>query len=75
MTAVAPAVHYGETNAGIVQQIGYRHYRGNGYRRYGHGYRNYGYRPYGYGYRPYGYYGGYGYPYWRRPGLSLWFGF
>jgi hypothetical protein len=96
MTAVAPAVHYGETNAGIVQQIGYRHYRGNGYRRYGYGYgyghgyrnygyrnygyrnygyRNYGYRPYGYGYRPYGYYGGYGYPYWRRPGLSLWFGF
>ena len=72
MTAVAPAVHYGETNAGIVQQIGYRHYRGNGYRRYGYGH---GYRNYGYGYRPYGYYGGYGYPYWRRPGLSLWFGF
>jgi hypothetical protein len=72
MTAVAPAVHYGETNAGIVQQIGYRHYRGNGYRRYGYGY-GHGYR--NYGYRPYGYYGGYGYPYWRRPGLSLWFGF
>ena len=99
MTAVVPVVHYGETNAGIVQQIGYRHYRGRnygyrnygyGYRRYGYGgygYRNYGYRPYGYGYgyrrygyggygyRPYGYYGGYGYPYWRRPGISLWFGF
>ena len=81
ITAVEPAV----TNAGIVQEIGYRHYRG--YRNYGYrnyGYRNYGYRNYGYGYRrygyggygyrPYGYYGGYGYPYWR-PGISLWFGF
>jgi hypothetical protein len=25
-------------------------------------------------YRPYSYYG-YGYPYYRRPGISLWFGF
>ena len=41
-SAVAPAV----ANASIVQQIGYRHYRG--YRNYG--YRNYGYRNYGYGY-------------------------
>ena len=73
---VAPAV----ANAGIVQQTGYRHYRGYrnygyrnyGYRNYGYGYRRYGYG--GYGYRPYGYYGGYGYPYWR-PGISLWFGF
>jgi hypothetical protein len=76
ITAVAPTVHHGETNAGIVQQVGYRYYRGRGYRNYG--YRNYGYRRYGYGgygYRPYGYYGGYGYPYWRRPGISLWFGF
>ena len=89
-TAVLPAVQHGETNAGIVQQAGYRYYRGRGYRHYGYrnygyrnygyrnyGYRNYGYRRYGYGgygYRPYGYYGGYGYPYWR-PGISLWFGF
>jgi hypothetical protein len=81
-SAVAPAA----ANAGIVQQIGYRHhyrgyrnygYRNYGYRNYGYrryGYGGYGYRPYGYGYRPYGYYGGYGYPYWR-PGISLWFGF
>ena len=63
-SAVAPAV----ANASIVQQIGYRHYRGYrnygyrnyGYRNYGYrryGYGGYGYRPYGYGYRPYGYYG------------------
>ena len=78
-SAVAPAV----ANASIVQQTGYRHYRGYrnyGYRNYGYGYRRYGYGGYGYrlrygyGYRPYGYYGGYGYPYWR-PGISLWFGF
>jgi hypothetical protein len=81
MTGVAPAIHYGHSNAGTVQQVGYRYYRGRGYRNYGYrnyGYRNYGYRRYGYGgygYRPYGYYGGYGYPYWRRPGISLWFGF
>ncbi len=84
ISAVAPAI----TSTGIVQETGYRHYRGYrnygyrnyGYRNYGYGYRRYGYgygyRPYGYygGYRPYGYYGGYGYPYWR-PGISLWFGF
>jgi hypothetical protein len=80
ISAVAPAA----ANAGIVQDVGYRHYRGYrnygyrnyGYRNYGYrryGYGGYGYRPYGYGYRPYGYYG-YGYPYWR-PGISLWFGF
>jgi hypothetical protein len=83
--AAASAIHYGETDAGIVQQVGHRYYGnrhygyGHGYRNYGYrnygyrnyGYRNYGYRNYGYGYgyRPYGYYGGY------RPGLSLWFGF
>ena len=81
---MVPAVQYGETNAGIVQQVGYRYYRG-GHRNYGYrnyGYRNYGYRRYGYGgygYRRYGYggygYRPYGYPYWRRPGMSLWFGF
>jgi hypothetical protein len=83
-TAVAPAVHYGETNAGIVQQVGHRHYRGHGYRHYGYrpygygyrrhgsGYRRYGYgyRPYGYGYRRYGYgYRPYGYGY-RRYGYG-----
>jgi hypothetical protein len=68
LTAVTP-LHYGETDAGIVQPVG-RYYRGRGYRNYGYGrgyrnygYRNYGYRRYGYGgygYRRYGY-GGYGY--------------
>jgi hypothetical protein len=80
--AALTAINLGEANAGIAQQVGYRYNRGR-YRNYG--YRNYGYRPYGYGYRrygyggygyrPYGYYGGYGYPYYRRPGISLWFGF
>ena len=67
----APAVHYGETDAGIVQPVKkkgynrgrghkYGHYRGRGH-KYGH-YRNYG----GYGY---------GYPYWRRPGITLRFGY
>ena len=27
-TAAAPAVHYGETNAGMVQQVGRRYWRG-----------------------------------------------
>lgn len=83
--SAGPAIHQGETDAGIVQQVGHRYYgnrrygyRNYGYRNYGYrnyGYRNYGYRNYGYGYgRPYGYYGGYGYPYFR-PGISLWFGF
>jgi hypothetical protein len=84
----APAVHYGETDAGIVKPVKKRDYRGRGYKKYGYGrgyrnygYRNYGYRNYGYrryggyGDRPYGYRGGYGYPYWRRPGLTLQFGF
>ena len=76
----APAIHYGETDAGMIQEVGRRYYRGRRYVRpyaYGYGYRPYGYgyygRPYGY-YRPYAYYGGYGYPYWR-PGLSFGFGF
>jgi hypothetical protein len=83
----APALS--QTNAGSVEEVGYR------YRRYRYGYRAYRpyYRPYGYYYRPYygygygypyyrPYYGyGYGYPYYRpyyygwRPGISLWFGF
>ncbi len=71
----APAVHYGETDAGIVQPVkkgGYNkgYYRGRGH-KYGH-YRGRGHK-YGH-YRNYGGYG-YGYPYWRRPGLTLQFGF
>jgi hypothetical protein len=77
-TAAAPAVHYGKTYAGMIQEVG-RRWRGRRYVRpyYGYGYTPY-YRPYyGYGYRPYyrpyAYYG-YGYPYWR-PGLSFGFAF
>jgi hypothetical protein len=45
---------------------------GPNYRGYAYGYRPYAYRPYPY-YRPYAHYG---YPwYYRRPGISLWFGF
>ena len=66
--AAAPAIHYGETDAGIVQQVGHRYYGNRHYGNRHYGYRNYGYG-YGYGYRPYGYYGGY------RPGLSLRFGY
>ena len=87
-TAAAPAVHYGETNAGMVQEVRRRYYRGRRYVRpygrryvrpyaYGYGYRPYyrpyGYRPYAYG-GPYGYYGR-PYGYWGRPGISLGFGF
>ena len=69
-TAATPAIQYGETHAGLVQEVGRRYYR----RRYVRPY--YGYQPYygyGYGYRPYGYYG-YGYRYWR-PGISFGFSF
>ena len=47
--SAGPAIHQGETDAGIVQQVGHRYYgnRRYGYRNYG--YRNYGYRNYGYG--------------------------
>jgi hypothetical protein len=83
-TAATHAVHYGETDAGMVQQVGHRYWRrhaypyayGYGYPSYGYGY---GYRPYGY-YRPYAYYGGpYGYyggpyGYYGRPGISFSFG-
>ena len=79
------ALAYGESNIGVVEQVGrkYRYsrkyrrgpyYRGYAYRPYG----GYAYRPYGYGYwgRPYGYGYGYGWPYYRRgPGINLWFGF
>lgn len=90
-TPAGPAVHYGETHAGMVQEVGRRYRRGRyvvpyygygygyGYRPYGYGY---GYRPYGYGYgyRPYGYYRPYayygGYGYrYWRPGISFGYGF
>jgi hypothetical protein len=58
-----PTIEHGQTNAGVID-VGYRdRLRNRGYRPY--------YRPYGY--RPYAYYGGYGYPYYRRPGISLGF--
>jgi hypothetical protein len=70
--AAAPPVQYGETHAGLVQEVGRRYYR----RRYVRPY--YSYRPYygyGYGYRPYYRpYGYYGYGYWR-PGISFGFSF
>jgi hypothetical protein len=70
-----PAVHYGETIAPIIQEIGQKGHHGHQYRHHHHyyGYRHY-YRPYyGYGYWPDYYYGGYAYryPYWGRPGLSI----
>jgi hypothetical protein len=71
--------HFGETSGGVVY-IDHkdRHWRGRPYYRgYAYGYRPY-YRPYAY-YRPYSYYrpyAYYGYPYYyRRPGISLQFGF
>ena len=77
----AAAINLDRSQAGVVEEVGRRYYRKRnryGYRPYR--YRNYGYyrpyyRPYSY-YRPYyrPYYGG-GYPYYRRPGVSLWFGF
>ena len=77
----AAAINLDRSQAGVVEEVGRRYYRNRyryGYRPYR--YRNYGYyrpyyRPYSY-YRPYyrPYYGG-GYPYYRRPGVSLWFGF
>jgi hypothetical protein len=84
-TVVMHALHYGETDARMVQQVGRRYWRRHGYPyAYGYGYRPYGYyggyRPYGY-YRPYAYYGGpYGYyggpyGYYGRPGISFSFGF
>ena len=77
------ALHYGETKASMLQDVGERYrysrrHRGPYYRGYAYRYRPYGYRPYAYYgypgyYRPYAYYG---YPYYyRRPGISFWFGF
>jgi hypothetical protein len=87
----AAAINLDRSQAGVVEEVGRRYYRNRyryGYRPYR--YRNYGYRPYRYRnygyyrpyYRPYSYYRPYyrpyyggGYPYYRRPGVSLWFGF
>jgi hypothetical protein len=71
------AIAYGESNVGVVEQVGRKYRYSRKYRRApyyrGYAYRPYGYRPYGYWNRPYAYYGG---PYYRRgPGVSLWFGF
>ena len=68
-TAATPAIHYGEKTAGLVQEVGKRKYkkRGRGHYGYYRPYRHYGY------YRPYRHYGYYGRPYYRRPGISLWF--
>jgi hypothetical protein len=78
-TAATPAIHYGETNAGVLQPVGRRygrrHWRRGYYRPYSY-YAPYAYRPYAYYGSPYGYYGRpYGYYGWGRPGVSLWFGF
>jgi hypothetical protein len=71
------ALHYGETKASMLQDVGerYRYSRRHSrlyYRGYAYRYRPYGYRPYayyGYPYRPYAYYS---YPYYyRRPGISF----
>jgi hypothetical protein len=86
ITAV-PALHDGDTNTGIVHEIGEKGRHGHDsrgrhshdYRHHHHHYYGYGpYRPYyGYGYWPDYYYGGYGYayPYWSRPGISIGFSF
>lgn len=66
------ALAYGETNAGIVEQVARKYRYSRKYRR-GPYYRGYAYRSPYWG-RPY--YGSYGWPYYRRgPGVSLWFGF
>jgi hypothetical protein len=76
--AAAPtsaALAYGESNVGVVEQVGRKYRYSRKYRR-GPYYRGYAYRPYGYWGRPYGYGYGYGWPYYRRgPGINLWFGF
>jgi hypothetical protein len=80
-TPAAAAINLDRSQAGVVEEVGRRYYR----KRYRYGYRPYRYRNYGYYrpyYRPYSYYRPYyrpyyggGYPYYRRPGVSLWFGF
>ena len=64
----------GKLGAGVVHDVANRRSYSKNWRHrpYSRNY-SYGYRPYGYRYRPYAYYD---YPYYyRRPGLSLWFGF
>ena len=59
--AAATPAQYAPTNAGQVQEVGYkRRWARRWGPSYGYGYSPYAYG-YGYGYRPYGYYG------WRRP--------
>ena len=69
------ALAYGESHAGVVEQVGRKYRYSRNYRR-GPYYRGYAYRPYYRPYywgRPYAYYGS---PYYRRgPGASFWFGF
>ena len=70
------ALAYGESHAGIVEEVG-RKYRYSRKWRRGPYYRGYAYRPYYRPYyrgRPYAYYG-YPYYYRRGPGVSFWFGF
>lgn len=63
--------------ATVTEEVRYRKRgwrRGYGYRGgYGRYYRPYPYYGY-YGYRPYSY-GGWGYPYYRRPGFGIYLGF
>jgi len=71
----AAALAYGKAEVGVVEPV--RHYRKWRYRSYAYPYyyRPYYYRPYYY--RPYAYYYPryyWGYPYYRRPGFGLWFG-
>jgi hypothetical protein len=67
----ASSIAQGQASASLVHEAQY--YRRRYYRPYR--YRRYGYRPY-YNRRPYyrPYYRGWGYPYYRRPGVRLWFG-
>ena len=73
----AAALAFGETNAGVVEQVGKRYRHVRKWRRGPY----YAYRPYRYWGGPYAYwgrpYGYYGYPYYYRrgPGVSFWFGF
>jgi hypothetical protein len=66
---VTQEVRYGRR--GYRRWGGYRGYRDYGY--YG-GYSPYYYRPYYYRPYPY-YYGGWGYPYYRRPGFGIYLGY
>jgi hypothetical protein len=73
-TPAAASLAYGETDASLLQDVAKKHrYSRNWNKRpryRGYAYR---YRSYGYWNQPYAYYD---YPYYyRRPGISFWFGF